>query len=169
MMPQSPSKQAPWDLTQFSQSPSAALSYFPEFHQWSEISSLSKVILVLGKARSHRAPNLGLSRAESPGWLDVFPKTSAWHVMREEVHCHDEAATHQLPTASAFWIMWIVSMEECSSLTQNLQDTRNIVHRTMTSQWCRLVALLAQSFWMPWPHSTHAPSIGRVYHPHWLV
>ena len=43
----------------FSQSPSAAPLYFPESHRWSEISSLSKVILVLGKARSHRAPNLG--------------------------------------------------------------------------------------------------------------
>ena len=29
MTPQSPSNQAPWDLTQFSQSPSAAPSYFP--------------------------------------------------------------------------------------------------------------------------------------------
>ena len=49
MTPQSPSKQAPWDLTQFSQSPSAALSCFPESHRWPEISSLSKVILVLEK------------------------------------------------------------------------------------------------------------------------
>ena len=32
MTPQSPSKQAPWDLTQFSQSPSAAPSYFSESH-----------------------------------------------------------------------------------------------------------------------------------------
>ena len=42
-----------------------AISYhvvFPESHQWSEISSLSKVILVLGKAT-----NLGCRRAESPG------------------------------------------------------------------------------------------------------
>ena len=30
----------------------------PESHLWSEISSLSKVILVLGKARSHRVSNL---------------------------------------------------------------------------------------------------------------
>ena len=59
MMPQSAPKQAPWNLTQFSQSPSAALSYFPESHWWSEISSLSKVILVLGKARSCRVPNQG--------------------------------------------------------------------------------------------------------------
>ena len=60
MMPQSPSKQAPWDLTQFSQLPSAAPSYFPESHQQPEIFSLSKVILVWGKAR--RVPNLGCSR-----------------------------------------------------------------------------------------------------------
>ena len=30
--------------------------------------------LVLGKARSRRAPNLGCSGAESPGWFDVLPK-----------------------------------------------------------------------------------------------
>ena len=66
-MPKSPSQEAPWELTQFSQLPSAAPLYFPESHQWSEISSLSKVILVLGKARSHRAPNLGCKGAESPG------------------------------------------------------------------------------------------------------
>ena len=57
-MPQSPSKWAPWDLTQFSQLPSAALSYFPEFHRQSEISFLSNMVLVLGKARNHRVPNL---------------------------------------------------------------------------------------------------------------
>ena len=34
-------------------------SCFPESHRWSEIFSLSKVILVLEKARSCRAPNLG--------------------------------------------------------------------------------------------------------------
>ena len=44
MTPQSSSMQAPWDLTQFPHSPSAAKSYFPESHQQSEISSLSKVI-----------------------------------------------------------------------------------------------------------------------------
>ena len=41
------------------ESPSATPFYFPESHWWSEISSLLKVILVLRKARSHRAPNLG--------------------------------------------------------------------------------------------------------------
>ena len=74
MTPQSPSKLAPWDLTHFSQLPPAAPSYFPEFHWWSEISSLSKVILVLGKARGFKVPNLGCTGAESPGWFDVLPK-----------------------------------------------------------------------------------------------
>ena len=59
MMPQSPSKQVPWDLTQFSQLPSAASLCFPESHRQSEISSLAKVILVLGKTRSFQVPSLG--------------------------------------------------------------------------------------------------------------
>ena len=68
-----------------SQLPSAAPLYFPESHWWSEISSLSKVILVLGKARSCRAPNLGCRGAESPGWFDVLPKNSAQDMMHEQV------------------------------------------------------------------------------------
>ena len=68
-----------WDLTHFSQSPSAAPSYFPESHWQSEISSLSKVILVLGKARSHRAPNLGCRGAGPSGWFDVSPKNCRGH------------------------------------------------------------------------------------------
>ena len=47
-------------------SPSATPSYFLESHQQSAISSLSKVILVLGKAKSHRAPNLGCGRLSHP-------------------------------------------------------------------------------------------------------
>ena len=116
MTPQSPSKSAPWDLTQFPQSPSAAL-YFPESYRWSEISSLSKVILVLVRARSHRVPNLGCRETESPRWFDVLPKISARDVMHEWVCSPAEAANHQLPIAVAFWIIRIVSAEECSSLT----------------------------------------------------
>ena len=110
--------------SQFSQSPLAAPSYFPESHQWSEISFFSKVILVLGKAKSHRASNLGYRGAESPGWFDVSPKNSAWDVMHEWACCCDEAANHQLSIAAAFWIIQIASMAECSSLTQNLMQIR---------------------------------------------
>ena len=153
MTHKSSSKQEPWDLTQFSQSPSASLLYFPESHQWSEVSSLSKVILVLGKVRSHRAPNLGSNRAESPGSFDVSPSNFAWDVMHEQACCCDEAANHQLPIAAAFWIIWIVSAEECSSLTPNLMQihcsTCSVILIEMTTQYtCSLYSL---------------------YRPHWLV
>ena len=140
MMPQSPSKQAPWHLTQFSQSPSTAPSYFPESHLGSEISSLSKVILVLGKFRSHRASNLVCRGAKSPGWFGVLPKHSAWHMMHEQARYCDEAASNQLPIAMVFWIIRIVSMGECSSLMENLVQIHCSTH----------------SFWMWCPHSTHA-------------
>ena len=68
-------------------------------------SSLSKVILVLAKAKSHRAPNLGCRGAESPGWFDVSPKNSTQDMMHEQECCGDEAANHQVPIAVAFWIM----------------------------------------------------------------
>ena len=60
---------------------------FPESHRWSEISSLSRVILVLGKARSFRASNLGCSGAESSGWYDVLQKTlyETWCMSRHVV------------------------------------------------------------------------------------
>ena len=53
-----------------------------------------KVILVLGKARSCRARNLGCRGAESPGWSDVSSKNCARGVMHELVRSCDEAATH---------------------------------------------------------------------------
>ena len=59
------------------------------------ISSLSKVILVLGKARSHRASNLGSKGSESPGWFDVLPKISAQNMVQERACCHGVAANHQ--------------------------------------------------------------------------
>ena len=98
-----PFKVGTLDLTQFSQSPSAAPSYFPECRWQYEISSLPKVILVLGKAKSHTAPTLGLSVAESPGWFDVLPKNSAQDMMHEQAHCCDEAA--QSPAAHSWSLL----------------------------------------------------------------
>ena len=120
--------------------PWAAPTDFHESYQQSEISSLSKVILVLGKARSRRAPSLGCRRAESPGWFDDSPKNSAQDMMHEQVHCCDEAAKHQSPIAVAFRITWIVFAEECSSLMQNLMQ----IHCS------------TQSFWIRQPRSTRA-------------
>ena len=78
------------------------------------------MLLVLGKARSSRASNLGCWGAESPEWFDILPKNSAQDLMGEWVHCCDEDANHQLSIAMAFWIIQIVSAEECSSLMQNM-------------------------------------------------
>ena len=83
------------------------LYIFLNFTWWYEISSLSKVILVLEKARNHRAQNLGYRGVESPGWFDVLPKT-AQDVRHEPTHWCDETVIHRLPRAAAFWIVWIV-------------------------------------------------------------
>ena len=69
-------------------------------------------------------PNLGCRGAESSGWFDVSPKNSARDVMHEQARCCNEAANHQLPIAAAFWTIQIISMEEYSSLTQNLVQVR---------------------------------------------
>ena len=117
------------------------------------ISSLSKVILVLRKARSHRTPNLGYREAESPGLFDVLQKNSAQHMMQEQVHCCDEAANHHLPIASAFWIIWIVYAEECSSLMQYLLQIRCSTHSVILNV----------------TDTQHTRSLTGNYHPHWLV
>ena len=126
---------------------------FPESHQWSEVSSLSKVILVLGKTRSHRVPNMGYRGAESPGWFDVSPKNSAQDLMHERACCCDEAANYQLPVAAAFWIIPIFSAEEYLSLTQNLMQ----IHCSTHSVILNLAA------------TQYTCSLNGVYHPHWLV
>ena len=111
------------------------------------------MILVLGKVRSLRAPNLGLGWAESPRWFDVSPKNSTQDMIHEWAHYHYEAASHQLPIATAFWIIWIVSTEECSSLMQNLMQIR--------CSTC-LVILNAMA-------TQYTCSLNVIYCPQWLV
>ena len=171
MMPQSPSKQAPWDLTQFSQSSWATLSYFPESHRWSEISSLSKVILLWGKARSHMVSSLGCKETESPGWFDVSPKNSSEDMMHEWVCCCDEVVNHQLPTVVAFWIIQIVSVEECSSLTQNLMQIRCSTHSVIlnavaTLYTCSLKWIFCSHWLVQW--SRHCSHMHIPVHSPWL-
>ena len=42
--------------------------------------------------------------------------------MHEQEHWSNEAANHLSPISAAFWTIWIVSLKECSSLTQNLMQ-----------------------------------------------
>ena len=128
---------------------------------------LSKVVLVWGKARSHRAPNLDCRGAESPGWFDVLPKSSAQDLIHEQVCCHDEAASHQLPITAAFWIIWIVSTQKHLNLTQNLvqiycstcsdilnamatQHTCSLSGAHWLVQWCRHYSHICIPVHSPW-------------------
>ena len=79
-----------------------------------------------GKIRSHSAPSLGCRGLSHLGDL-MFCKRTAQNMKHEWACCRDEAAKHQLPIVAAFWVMWIVSMEECSSLTQNLMQMRSVI------------------------------------------
>ena len=127
---------------------------------------------VLGKARSHQAPNLGCSGAESPWWFDVSQKYSAWDMMHEWACCHNEAANHQLPIAAAFWIIQIVSLEECSSLMQNLTQIRystcSVILNAMATQYtCSLSgAQLPPNWLVQW--SCHCSHVCIPVHSPWL-
>ena len=76
--------------------PSATLSCFPQSHQQFEISSLSKVILVLGKARSLRAPNLGCRGLSHLGDFmfhqKLCPRRDAWVSMLSWWSCQSPVA-----------------------------------------------------------------------------
>ena len=111
------------------------------------------MILVLGKATSPRAPYLGCRGAESPGWFYILSKNSAWDVMYEQVDCCDEAVSHQLPIAMAFWIIWIVSAEKYSSLMQNLMQTH-----------CSTCSVILNAM-----ATQYTYSLNGVNHPHWQV
>ena len=83
----------------------------------------------------------------------MFHQKTAQDVMHEWVCCCDEAASHQLPIAAAFWIIQIVSAEECSSLTQNLTQ----IHWSTHSLMLNVMA------------TQYTCSLNSIYRPHWLV
>ena len=145
-----------WDLTQFSCSPSPALLYFPNFYWWFEISSLSKVIFISGKARSHWAPNLGCGGVNHLGDLMFCHKLCT--------RCDAWAGvllwwSSQSPVARScgFGITWIVSLEECSNLTQNLMQircsTHSVILNVMATQYtCSLDGVSHPHGLAQWSH-----------------
>ena len=163
-MPQSTSKKAPWDLTQFSLSP----SYFPEFHQWSEIFSLSKVILVLGNTRSHREPNLCCMWAESTGWFDVFPKklcmrhdawvgTLSWQICQSPVACSCGLLNDPSSFCGGMFklnakfdadsLLYSLSHFECDSHTVHMLTQGHLLHPWLVQWSCH--CSLIHSPWLP--------------------
>ena len=114
---------------------------------------------------------MGCRGAESPGWFDVSPKNSARDVMHEWVCCHDEAASHQLPIAIAFRIIRIVSIEECSSLTQNLMQiypfTCSVILNAVATQYtCSLNGIYCPYWLVQW--SRHCSHMCVPVHSPWL-
>ena len=111
------------------------------------------MILVLGKAGSRRLPNLDCRAHESPGCFDVSPKNFARDVMYEQGHCCEEASNHQFSITAGFWIIQILSAEECSSLMQSLMQ----IHCSTCSDVWNGIA------------TQYACSLSVIYCPQWLV
>ena len=119
--------------------------------------------LVLGKSRKHRASNLGCR-----GWVTWVN----WWFIKKLCERHDAwagalvwwTANHQLPIAVAFWIIWIVSVEECSSLMQDLMQihcstSSVILNVTDTQYTCSLSGIYCPHRLVQWsPLFTHAHS-----------
>ena len=77
--------------------------------------------------------------------------------MHEQAHCRDKAANHQLHVVTAFWIIWIVSGEECSSLMQNLMQIHCstcsvILNATATHYTCSLNNIYCLHCPVQWVH-----------------
>ena len=91
--------------------------------------------------------------------------------MHEWVHCHNEASNHQLPIAAAFWIIWIISMDECSSLMENLMQICGstysvILNVTATQYTCSLRGIYCPHWLVQWSH--HCSCTFIPVHSPWL-
>ena len=99
-----------------------------------------------------------VGRLSHLGDLMFHQKTLHKH---EWAHCCDKAANHQLPIAVAFWIIPIVSAEECSSLMQNLMhipcSTHSVIVNVMTTQYTCSVNSVYCLHWLVqwWCHFSH--------------
>ena len=71
-------------------------------------------------------------------WVIWCQKSSVQDVIHKQAHCHNEAAKNELPVIVAFWVIQIVSPEECSSLMQNLLQiscsTCSVILNAMATQ-----------------------------------
>ena len=92
-------------------------------------------------------------------------------MIHEPTHCLDRAVSHQLPIAVAFWIIQIVSTEECLSLMQNLMQIHcspcSVILNVMATQYtCSLNGIYCAHWLVQWRlhcSDTHIP----VHYP-WL-
>ena len=104
--------------------------YFHESHWWSEISSISKVILVLGKSRRRRTPNLVCRGLSHLGDLMFCQKTL------HEMWCMSRCAVMmKLP---------ITSCPQLRGLLNHADSFHGGMFKLNPKIWCRFVVLLTQ-------------------------
>ena len=101
----------------------------------------------------------------------MFCQKTSQDLMHEQVCCCDEAANHQLPIAAAFLIIRIVSVEECSSLMQNLMQIHCSPHSviwnvTATQNTCSLKGVYCPHWLVQW--SRHCSCMCIPVHSPWL-
>ena len=194
MTPQSSPKQAPGAGTQFSQLPSAVPSYFPECHRRSEISSLSK--LKCDFSLGEKPEVLGIPRSASSSHT-----VTCWYLLIEDQTCSTfsgvllvaglpecgSLSTESPPslkhlchtfTRTALlhhpWKpseLWIVSVEECSSFTQNWMQiccsTYSVILNVMATQYtCSLNGIYHPQWLVQWSH--HCSHMRIPVHSPWL-
>ena len=92
-------------------------------------------------------------------------------MMHEQACCHDEAVNHQSLIVLAFWNIWMVSMEECSSLMQNLLQihcsTRSVILNARATQYtCSLNSIYRPHWLVQWSH--HCSCMHIPVHSPWL-
>ena len=108
---------------------------FPESHWWSEIYSFSKVIVVLGEVRSHRAPNLSCMGAESPGWFEFWQKT-----------------LHKMWCMSRCVVLWWIcqsSVAHSCGLLNHPNSFRGGIFKLNAKSDADSLLYLLSHFWMP--------------------
>ena len=91
--------------------------------------------------------------------------------MHEWVCCHYDDVSHQLPIAVAFWTIWVVSTEECSSLMQNWMQIHcstclAILNVTATEYTCSFNGLYLPYWLVQW--SCHYSRMRIPVHSPWL-
>ena len=126
-------------------------SYFPELTVWNLFPF--KGGFSFGKSQKLQGTKSGLQQGWVTCMIWCFTKKLCTRCDAWAVCCCDEAANHQLSIYMAFWIIRIVSMEECSSIMQNLMQ----IHCSTFSVILNVTA------------TQHTCSLSGVYWPHWLV
>ena len=147
--------------------------YFPESHWWSEISSLSKMTLVLGKVRSGRATNLGcrvvvshlcdlmfcqktLNKMRYDAWADLL---SWWSCQSPVAHrCSFlnhrnsfQGGMFELNTKFEADLL-LYSLNHLNAMATHLCSLNGIYHHQWLVQWschCSCMHIPVHSPWLP--------------------